>query len=136
VGTTFIDAFGIYLNGTNIANFDTWPVNVDHSDMGIVAGTELDGILDPTNGTGDPIMLFQGLVTPGSTGNILSFIIADSGDDRYDSTVYLSGLGNFPPQGGQAGGGAVSVPEPVSIALMGMGLLALAGVQRRQKTAV
>ena len=31
----------------------------------MLAGTELDGILDPTNGTGDPIMLFEGLVTPG-----------------------------------------------------------------------
>ena len=63
VGSPFIDAFGIYLNGVNIATF-----------------------------AGDPIKLFQGNVIGGSTGNTLTFIIADSGDTQLDSTVYIEGL--------------------------------------------
>ena len=122
VGTEYIDAFGIYLNGVNIALFDAKPVNVDHPNMAFISGTELDGLLDPTNGTGNPIMLFEGVVTPGSTGNTLTFIIADSGDAVLDSTVYISGFGNIDPGGGTPGGG-VEIPEPTSIALLAFGLL-------------
>ena len=60
--------------------------------MAFIGGTELDGILEPTAGAGDPIMLFQGNVIGGSTGNTLTFIIADSGDTQLDSTVYIEGL--------------------------------------------
>jgi hypothetical protein len=124
VGSSFIDAFGIYLNGTNIATFAGDPVNIDHPNMAFIGGTELDGILDPTSGSGDPIMLFQGLVTPGSTGNTLTFIIADSGDSQLDSTVYIEGLGTENP------GGGTQVPEPGAMTVFGLGLLGLAWARR------
>ncbi|MEK9646329.1 MAG: choice-of-anchor L domain-containing protein [Alphaproteobacteria bacterium] len=57
VGSSFIDAFGIYLNGTNIATFAGDPVNIDHPNMAFIGGTELDGILDPTSGSSEPIGL-------------------------------------------------------------------------------
>jgi hypothetical protein len=131
VGSSFIDAFGIYLNGTNIATFAGDPVNIDHPNMAFIGGTELDGILDPTSGSGDPIMLFQGLVTPGSTGNTLTFIIADSGDSQLDSTVYIEGLGTENPGGGTPGGGT-QVPEPGAMTVFGLGLLGLAWARRRK----
>jgi hypothetical protein len=134
VGSSFIDAFGIYLNGVNIANFAGDPVNIDHPNMAFVGGTELDGILDPTSGAGDPIMLFQGNVVGGSTGNTLTFIIADSGDSSLDSTVYIEGFGTSNPGGGTEGGGETSIPEPGTLVLFGLGLAGL-GFARRKRAA-
>ncbi len=131
IGSTYIDAFGIYLNGVNIATYLGNAVNVDHPNMAAVTGTELDGILDPA-GSGST-MLFEGLVTAGSTGNTLTFIIADSGDNILDSVAYISGLGNVDPGGGQEGGGQ-KVPEPASLALFGLGLAGLAATRRRKKS--
>ena len=131
VGSSFIDAFGIYLNGVNIATFAGDPVNIDHPSMAFLGGTELDGILDPTGGAGDPIMLFSGLVTPGSTGNTLTFIIADSGDSQLDSTVYIEGFGTSDPGGGTPGGG-IQVPAPASVPLFMLGLAGLAWMRRRR----
>ena len=133
VASPFIDAFGIYLNGVNIAKFAGDPVNIDHPSMAFLPGTELDGILDPTGGSGDPIMLFEGLVTAGSTGNTLTFIIADSSDSILDSTVYIQGLGAENPGGGTPGGGT-PVPEPGTTAMFLIGLAGLALTQRRRRT--
>lgn len=133
IGSEFIDAFGIYLNGVNIATFAGNPVNIDHPNMEAITGTELDGILDPTSLSGDPIMLFEGLVTPGSTGNTLTFIIADSGDSQLDSTVYIEGFGTSDPGGGTPGGGdGDPIPEPASMTVFGLGLLGLAWARRRR----
>lgn len=129
IGTSFIDAFGIYLNGVNIATFLGLPVNVNHPDMVATPGTELDGILDPTNGLGDAALLFSGIVTPGSIGNTLTFIIADSGDSNYDSTVYISNFGSENP-GGNPGGGNGTVPAPATLALLGLGLLGMRAMRK------
>jgi len=89
-GSSFIDAFGIFLNGVNIAVFNGFPVNIDHPDFTAIPGTELDGVLAPG---GDPLLQFSSMLSNGQTGNTITFIIADSGDDALDSTVYLSSLG-------------------------------------------
>jgi hypothetical protein len=115
VGSTFIDGFGMLVNGSNVAFVAGLPVNVDHPSMAALAGTELDGVLAPS---GSPTVTFSKLVGAGTTGNTLKFIIADSGDSALDSVAYISALGGTPPP---------PVPEPASVVLLtsAMGLVAL-----------
>lgn len=107
----YIDIFAVFLNGTNIALINGNRFNVDHPDFAAVTGTELDGLLAPG---GNPLLSLGGAVNPGP--NELRFIIADTGDDILDSTVYLSGLT-----------GVAVVPLPAGAWLLGTGVAALLG---------
>jgi hypothetical protein len=111
VGLGFTDPYGIYLNGTNIAFAGGLPINIDHPNMQSVPETELDGVLF-IGGTAR--QTYTGAVTPFSQGNTLTFIIADSTDGIYDTTVYIEGL----------------VPAPGAAALLG--LAGLTGARRRR----
>jgi hypothetical protein len=122
VGTTFIDGFGLFVNGVNIAISGGFPVNVNHPAMSAIGGTEMDGVLAPG---GNPILTFTASVTPGSVGNTIKFIIADSGDSAYDSTAFISGLG-----GGTKPPAVNGVPLPAA-AWLGLGLMGLLGGARR-----
>ncbi len=55
VGSSFIDGYGFYLNGVNIAQVGGQPVNINHPAMMALSGTEFDGILAPG---GNPVLLF------------------------------------------------------------------------------
>ena len=121
VGSSFVDAFGLYLNGTNIAFVNGQAVNIDHPCFGAVPGTELDGVLACN---GNTVNTFSGAVNPGL--NTLTFIVADTSDGRLDTTAYIGALGTVMPTPTPT-----VTPEPSSIALMGTGLLAAAGAVRR-----
>jgi hypothetical protein len=124
VDSEFVDAFGLYLNGTNIAFVGGLPVNIDHPCFAAIAGTELDGVLACNS---NPVNTFSGAVQSGS--NTLTFIIADTSDDVLDTTAYIGALGTTDP------GTPGVIPEPSSIALLGTGLLAVAGAVRRRLVA-
>ncbi len=109
VGTQYIDGFGLYVNGTNIAFVDGLPVNINHPAFKYIPGTELDGIMN------DRIPHTFGMyVGDGSTGNTLTLIIADASDHILSSTVYLSQLGGESPP---------VIPEPATM----LGLLLAGG---------
>jgi hypothetical protein len=125
LNTTFIDAFGIYLNGTNIAFLAGEPININHPSMQFLSGTELDGILTPPPGAGgNPIVQFSGTTITGT--NKLTFIVADSGDPDYDTTVFISSLAGVQQEPGE------SLPAPGTVLLLGIALAGMAMVRRRR----
>lgn len=108
VGTDFVDGFGMFLNGVNVAGAlpsggvagdELLPINIDHPDFAPITGTELNGMIAPN---GIPLMRFDVPVTPNSTGNTFSLLLADAGDSGYDSTIFLSSFGNFNTESGNS----------------------------------
>lgn len=115
VGSEFIDAFGLYVNGVNVAGAvqtgaaeGTAPlaININHPDMRSpddidLGSTGLSGILAPNN---VPVLRFDVPVLAGQS-NQFQMIVGDAGDDIYDTTVYLSSF----------------VPTPGSVVAPGLG---------------
>jgi len=121
----FVDAFGLFIDGVNIAFVGGKPVNIDHPDMTKLAGTELDGILCPAGANGcTPGQTFSMSGLDKNKQHTLTFIIGDRGDSDLDTTVYISALGGTVPQ---------DVPEPGVLGLMGLGLAGLLAVRRRKQ---
>jgi hypothetical protein len=130
----FIDGFGLFLNGTNIAFAGGNPVNIDNpgmvntefpnngggNDGTAFQTTPLQGVLVEN---GSAVITYGGDVVPGST-NTLTFIVADANDDRLDTAAFIQGLGNAPPP--------IGTPEPSTWAMMLMGFVGLGYFARRK----
>ncbi len=92
LGSKFNDCFGVFLNDTQIV-FDQFgkpiTINGPYFASNLVKippgnGLEYDGSTD--------VLVCQAPVTPGSTDNVLKFVISDVGDANYDSGVLLARL--------------------------------------------
>lgn len=119
VGSDYIDAFGIYLNGVNIAFANGAPINVDNPGFAAAPGTELDGVI--FNNELRALLRFEGDVPAGSAGNTLTFILADTTDRVLDTTVYISQLSAKP------------IPEPSTLALAAIGAVGVVWVGYRRR---
>lgn len=116
--SSFIDAFGLFVNGSNVAFANGAPININNPGMGAPAGTQLDGVLGGSTGEfGQWVHTFGTFVGDAAQNVTVTFIIADSGDSALDSVAYISQLGGSEPP--------VEVPVPATLALFGLGLMAL-----------
>ncbi len=99
VGSGFVDGFGLYVNGENIAGAlpsdaepgdPLAPININHPDFVEMPGTSLNGVLAPN---GNPLLRFDVPVLPGE--NTFTLLLADAGDGGYDSVMYLASFGEL-----------------------------------------
>jgi hypothetical protein len=100
VGSQFNDGFGIYVNGVNRASHLALPININHPSMGVLAETELDGVIINNGIAG---FNFVAPVNPGV--NSLVFVLGDTSDFVLDTTVYIQNFG---------------IPSPSAVAALGL----------------
>jgi len=91
VNSGFNDAFGVFLNGENIALQSDLPLNVDHPNHLPVLGTELDTVITSPDGPNGVTVPYIDLTTTVGVGqHELTIVLGDASDDALDSTAYLS----------------------------------------------
>jgi hypothetical protein len=128
VGSQFNDSFQLLLNGNNIAFLPGGGgvVSINNvnngsnsaffkNNTGLAFDTQFDGLTT--------------VLTASATGlvgtNTFEFLIQDLGDSQLDSGVFIQ-AGTFSDQ-------PTSVPEPGTLALLGLGMLGFTAARRRKQ---
>jgi len=126
---TVTDIFGFFVDNVNYAFFPGGAL-VSNIPAANFQSNPVGTANYPIEYNGLTTSLFvQGLLNSSLTTHTLTIAIADTNDSIYDSGVFIGGLkGSVSDNGGII----TKVPEPSSVAILGLGLAALAYSRRRK----
>lgn len=83
------DAFGLFVNGVNVALAQGSPLNANHPTRTPTVGTQVNRVV--IDG-GQALLTFTVPVVPGSIGNTVTMIIGDTRDASFDSLAFVSSV--------------------------------------------